>query len=107
MSALTWSLHHELADKGVHVQAVLPGAMATDFWGVAGTPLEAPPWSIVMSVADIADGALAGLAAGEIPTIPSLPEQEDWSVFEKARKTLAPSLSRPVAAARYSISRPV
>ena len=30
--AFTQSLHHELADKGVRVQAVLPGATATDFW---------------------------------------------------------------------------
>ena len=34
--ALTHSLQHELADKGVRVQAVLPGATATEFWDIAG-----------------------------------------------------------------------
>src|SRR5258706_1753712 len=37
--ALSRSLHHELADKGVRVQAVLPGATTTGFWDTAGRPL--------------------------------------------------------------------
>lgn len=32
--ALSHSLQHELADKGVRIQAVLPGAVATDFWEI-------------------------------------------------------------------------
>ena len=36
--AFSQSLQHELADKGVRVQAVLPGATATEFWSIAGTP---------------------------------------------------------------------
>ena len=35
--ALSHSLQHELADKGVRIQAVLPGAVATDFWEISGT----------------------------------------------------------------------
>ena len=34
--ALTHSLQHELADKGVRVQAVLPAATATDIWEKSG-----------------------------------------------------------------------
>src|SRR5713101_1984179 len=37
--ALSQSLHHELASKGLHVQAVLPGAIATEFWDIAGLPV--------------------------------------------------------------------
>jgi short-subunit dehydrogenase len=37
--ALTHSLVHELTDKGVRVQAVLPGATATEFWDTAGMPV--------------------------------------------------------------------
>lgn len=37
--AFSQSLRHELADTNVRVQVVLPGATATDFWGLAGTPL--------------------------------------------------------------------
>ena len=40
--AFSRSLHHELASKGVKVQAVLPGATATDFWETGGLPLEQP-----------------------------------------------------------------
>lgn len=32
--ALSQSLQHELKDKGVRVQAVLPGATATEFWAL-------------------------------------------------------------------------
>src|SRR5258706_3362205 len=31
--ALSHSLQHELADKGIRIQAVLPGATPTDLWG--------------------------------------------------------------------------
>jgi len=34
--ALSHSLQHELADKGIRIQAVLPGATATDLWETAG-----------------------------------------------------------------------
>ncbi len=38
--AFSQSLKHELADKNIRVQAVLPGATATEFWAVAGVPVE-------------------------------------------------------------------
>jgi short-subunit dehydrogenase len=38
--AFSQSLQHELTDKGVRVQAVLPGATATDFWAIGGLPVE-------------------------------------------------------------------
>jgi len=99
--AFSQSLHHELADKGVRIQAVLPGATATEFWDVAGMPVEHLPQSIVMTTEDMVDAALAGLAQGELVTIPSLPEQKDWNAYEAARQTLMPNLSRTEPAARY------
>jgi short-subunit dehydrogenase len=99
--AFSQSLHHELADKGVRVQAVLPGATATDFWDAAGTPVQHLPQEIVMRTEDMVDAALAGLAQGELVTIPSLPEQGDWAAYEAARRTLMPNLSRAQPAARY------
>jgi short-subunit dehydrogenase len=105
--AFSQSLQHELADKGVRVQAVLPGATATDFWNVAGTPVEHLPQSIVMSAEDMVDAALAGLEQGETITIPSLPDRADWDAFENARKALGPGLSRTTPAARYIRRAPV
>ncbi len=102
--AFSQSLHHELSGKGVRVQAVLPGATATEFWDVAGLPIEHLPTQIVMSAEDMVDASLAGLDQGELVTIPALPELDDWTAFEGARQQLAPNLSRAQPAARYGVA---
>jgi short-subunit dehydrogenase len=102
--AFSQSLRHELSDKGVRVQVVLPGATATDLWSLAGTPVEHLPQEIVMSAEDMVDAALAGFDAGEFATVPSLPNVEDWNAFEAARAALGPNLSRAKPAARYRVA---
>lgn len=99
--ALSLSLHKELADKNVRIQAVLPGATATDFWETAGLPVAHLPGEIVMRADEMVDAALAGLDQGELITIPSLPDAADWQAYEAARQKLIPNLSRSVPAARY------
>ncbi len=99
--ALSQSLHKELAGKNVSVQAVLPGATATDLWAKAGRPVEHLPNEIVMSTGDMVDAALAGLDQGELVTIPSLPDTADWQAYEAARQKLLPNLSRKTPAERY------
>ena len=96
--AFSRSLGHELADKGVRVQVVLPGATATDFWGIAGLPLEDLPAEWVMPPGEMVDAALAGLDQGELVTLPSLPDLADWQTYESARQALFPKLSRSSAA---------
>lgn len=103
--AFTQSLQHELAGKGVRVQAVLPGAVRTEFWDIAGQPVENLPQAIVMSGDDLVDAALAGLDQGEVITVPSLPDAADWHAFEAARAALGPNLSRDQPAARYGVTR--
>jgi short-subunit dehydrogenase len=100
--AFSQSLKHELADKGVRVQVVLPGATATEFWNLAGNPVENLPQQIVMSGDDLVDAALAGFDLGEFATIPSLPEINDWNAVETARLALQPNLSRVKPAQRYA-----
>lgn len=100
--AFSQSLQHELADKGVRVQAVLPGATATEFWDVAGMPVEHLPREIVMSAEDMVDAALAGLAQGEVVTIPALPDVAEWNAYEQARREMAPRLSLTNPAPRYA-----
>lgn len=73
---LSQSMHRELADKGIRIQAVLPGATATDFWSEAGNPVENLPQEIVMSAEDMVDAALVGLERGEVVTIPGLHDGE-------------------------------
>lgn len=46
--------------------------------------------------------ALAGLDAGELVTIPSLPDYADWEAYEKARQELIPGLSLTHPAGRYA-----
>ena len=99
--SLTQSLQHELAAKGLRFQAVLPGAIATEFWDIAGLPVENLPQAWVMSAADLVDAALAGLDAGELVTLPSLPDAADWHKLEAARLALGPNLSKVKPAARY------
>jgi short-subunit dehydrogenase len=85
----------------VRIHAVLPGATATDFWGVAGMSVEHLPSQIVMKADDMVDAALVGLDQGEVITIPSLPDAGDWQAYEAARQRLMPNLSRSTPADRY------
>jgi short-subunit dehydrogenase len=101
--ALSQSLHKELAERNVRVQAVLPGATATDFWNVVGVPVSNLPSGIVMSADAMVDAALAGLDQGELVTIPALPDAEDWNAYEAARQKMVPNLSRNTPASRYAV----
>ncbi|HEX3443086.1 MAG TPA: SDR family NAD(P)-dependent oxidoreductase [Chthoniobacterales bacterium] len=53
----THSLQHELSGKGIRVQAVLPGATATEFWDSAGYSHQNLPKEIVTSADDLVDAA--------------------------------------------------
>jgi short-subunit dehydrogenase len=104
--AFSQSLQHELVSKGVRIQAVLPGATATEFWDFAGLPVHNLPKGIVMSAEDMVDAALAGLDQGEIVTIPSLPDKTEWDGYEAARRAMSGRLSSSVPASRYHVGHP-
>jgi short-subunit dehydrogenase len=98
------SLKNELADKGVKVQVVLPGATATPLWGKAGVNVHTDlPAEWVMTTEDMVDASLAGLDQGEFATIPSLPDAGLFEAYEKSRLTLAPFLSQKNPAPRYGV----
>ena len=102
--AFSLSLQKEFAGKNVRIQAVLPGATATDLWSAAGRPVEQLPSEIVMPADDMVDAALAGLDQGELVTLPSLPDAADWQAYEAARQKLLPNLSRKSPAPRYLVA---
>ncbi|RVP08665.1 SDR family oxidoreductase [Sinorhizobium meliloti] len=104
--ALTFSLQKELSEKNVRIQAVLPGAVETPFWAASGGSLESLPEQIIMKADDAVDAALAGLDIGELITLPSVPDADDWNAYEAARQKLMPNLSRNVPAARYRTPEP-
>jgi short-subunit dehydrogenase len=100
--AFSHSLQHELGDKGIRVQAVLPGATATAFWNVPGVGgHENLPQSWVMKSEEMVDAALAGLDAGETVTIPPLQDGEEWNAWEADRRTMSQHLSTTQPAPRY------
>jgi hypothetical protein len=99
--AFSQSLHHELGENGVRVQAVLPGATATDLWEIAGLPWQKLPPSIVMTVEDMVDAALVGLDQGELVTIPGLQDGDEWTRFEAARRALSQRFGNSLPAPRY------
>ena len=101
--AFSHSLQHELAEKGIRVQAVLPGATATDMWEIAGLPWQKLPPSIVMSVEEMVDAALVGLDQGELVTIPGLHDGDEWTRFEAARLAISQRFGNSVPASRYRI----
>jgi hypothetical protein len=102
--ALSHSLQHEFGDKGIRIQAVLPGATATGLWETAGLHYRNLPAAIVMSAEDMVDAALIGLDQGERVTIPPLHDGEEWTRFEAARHTISQHFGNAVPAPRYGPS---
>jgi short-subunit dehydrogenase len=104
---LSQVLAQEVGSSGVRVQAVLPGATRTEIWNGSGVELKQLPPEIVMEVEEMVDAALAGFDAGELVTIPSLPDASDWERLVAARSALLPNLSHKHAASRYKIAAQV
>ena len=98
------SPQHELAAKGVRIQAVLPGASATELWAKAERPYQRLRPSILMSTEDMVDAALAGLDQREPVTIAGLQEGEDWIRFEAARRALSTRSANSAPAPRYRVA---
>jgi short-subunit dehydrogenase len=99
--AFSHSLQHELADKGIRIQAVLPAATATDLWANAGRPWHELPPEIVMTTQDMVDAALVGLDEGELVTLPSLQDGGEWTRWEAARRELSQRFGNSEPAPRY------
>lgn len=96
------SLQKDLADKGVRVQTVLPGATATEFWDVAGYAAQKTS-AITMSADDAVDAALIGLDNGELVTIPGLHDGDAWDRWETDRRELSKKFSNSKPALRYGV----
>jgi short-subunit dehydrogenase len=81
------------------VQAVLPSATRTEFWGHAGVDVDT--LTGVMAVDDLVDAALVGFDRREPVTIPPLHDAGQWGAFEAARQTMIPGFSQSRPADRY------
>jgi short-subunit dehydrogenase len=98
---LTQGLHSEVAKSGVQMQAVLPGLTRTEIFERVGIDMTKFDPKMIMEVGDLVDAALVGLDQGELVTIPSLPNVDDWNTASNARMALGPNLSKDRPAERY------
>ena len=98
---LSLSLAAQVADRGVRVQAVLPGATRTEIWARSGKDIDAFPAENVMEVGDLVDAALVGFDRGETVTIPPLADARLYEALEAARAAMGPHLSKREVAPRY------
>ncbi|VVD80718.1 SDR family NAD(P)-dependent oxidoreductase [Pandoraea commovens] len=101
--AFSQSLQHQLADTGVHVQAVLPGATITEFWNIAGKSHQELPQEWLMTSDDLVDAALAGLDQGETVTIPPLQDGDEWTAYDTLRRKMSQGLSNTSPGKRYGL----
>lgn len=99
--ALSRNIAERVRDKGVHVQAVLPGATRTEIWERSGKDVDSLPPEMVMNAGDLVDAALLGLDLGEEVTIPPLADEELWTTYEGARQAMLGVLSNRDPAPRY------
>ena len=96
---LSQGLQFELASKNVYVQAVLPAATRTEIWERSGKDIS--KLAAVMETEEMVDAALAGFDRREPITIPSLPDLDQWTNLDRARKAMIPNLNQVHAAERY------
>ncbi len=76
--AFTQTLSHELKDKGVRVQVLLPGVVETEFHDDMGpAKSHLPPG---MKAPEVVQASLAALEKNEVVCIPPL---EDYGLFQK------------------------
>lgn len=100
----TQSLQIEVEATAVRIQLVLPGAVISEGWDVAGgAELDPLPDSIVMTTEDCVDAALAGLDQGERVTAPSLQEASGLRDYEAMAATLLQAMFDGEPAPRYGL----
>jgi short-subunit dehydrogenase len=96
---LSQQLAHEVGGKGVRVQVVLPGIVATEFHDDMGAARSALPPG--MKADDVVTASLSALAAGEVVCIPPLADPAAFEAVGKAQLGVFPSARSTELAARY------
>lgn len=95
--ALSQALHEELKFRGVHVQALCPGVVATEFHERQGLDLSKVPR---MSANDVVTASLQGIALGEVVCAPGVERADLLDAVFKA-DLAAFSAQAPQLAKRY------
>ncbi|PJG46438.1 hypothetical protein CAF53_19885 [Sphingobium sp. LB126] len=103
---LTKYLQNEVEGTGVSVRLVLPGAVVSEGWEVAGgAELEPLPDAIVMTTEDCVDAVMSGLDQGEPVIAPSLADLTLLEAYDSASGTLLQSMFSAHPATRYGLGK--
>lgn len=103
---LTKYLQNEVEGSGVNVHLVLPGAVVSEGWDVAGgADLEPLPDAIVMTTENCVDAVMSGLDQGEPVIAPSLADLSLLEAYDSASGTLLQSMFNAEPAARYGLRK--
>lgn len=99
----TQSIQSEVEGTPVRVQLVLPGAVVSEGWEVAGgAELASLPPEIVMTTEDLVDAALRGFDLGETVTAPSVHDESLLRAYETAGGRALQGAFDATPAARYA-----
>jgi short-subunit dehydrogenase len=99
----TRGLHLDVGPRGIQVQALVPGLVATEFFVRATGEedrTEARP-GMVMQADDLVEASMAALKSGEMVCIPSLPDYAAWRNYEAAEMGVLAGVSKDSIADRY------
>lgn len=102
--SFTQSLQLEYAGAPFQIQAVLPGPIRTEFFSSQGLS-DAFPDDAFISAEQLVDAALAGLAAGEPVTIPTLRTEAIWTDMEAGRRRFLGEIIQGKVADRYALAQ--
>jgi hypothetical protein len=102
----TRSLQLEYADSGIRIQLVMPGPIRTEFFTSQGMSDSVFPDSAYLTAQQLVDAALAGLAAGEAVTNPSMADPVTWSALESAQRHYLSTVISGQVAKRYMAASP-
>jgi len=73
--SFTEALHYELAADGVRVCALCPGPVPTEFFSLAGIPLDYIPRFLVRSASRVAQDGYEGLTGKQSVVVPGKPNR--------------------------------
>lgn len=100
----TQILQQQAADTNVRVQLVVPGAVISEGWDVAGVSISTMDPASVMTTEDCVDAALSGLDSGEQITAPSLEDEILLRDYETASGALLQGVFNGQPAERYHLN---
>jgi short-subunit dehydrogenase len=104
LSTFTRSLHADVGGRGIAVQALVPGLVATEFFDRATTDGDAfltGREGMVMEPDELVEASLIGLARGEVVCIPSLPDYAAFERYQAAEMEILSGVSKERYADRY------